>query len=236
MTRTAASSLKPQPILALLVDPDPDTRSLYRDHLRLSAFRVEEAADGREALAKALTNRPDIVITDTRLPGINGFDLIVLLRRDPATHTIPVIVVTPDADAGNLAYARRVGADAVLTKPCLPDCLLAEIRRRVDGSGSRVQTAERSREPLRSGRADQTTASPRRFALSHAYQRHSTMAPLTPPPHLICPQCDEALEYQRSHIGGVSDRHPEQWDYFECSKGCGTFQYRHRTRKLRSVS
>jgi hypothetical protein len=44
------------------------------------------------------------------------------------------------------------------------------------------------------------------------------------------------LTYERSHIGGVSERNSEQWDYYECPSGCGTFQYRQRTRKLRRVS
>jgi hypothetical protein len=47
--------------------------------------------------------------------------------------------------------------------------------------------------------------------------------------------CDLTLRYLRSHIGGVNARNPEQWDYFECARGCGTFQYRERTRKLRKV-
>ena len=52
---------------------------------------------------------------------------------------------------------------------------------------------------------------------------------------LVCPSCDQALKYLRSHIGGVSARHLEQWDYFECPAGCGSFQYRERTKKLRKV-
>jgi two-component system chemotaxis response regulator CheY len=56
------------------------------------------------------------------------------------------------------------------------------------------------------------------------------------PPELLCPSCDRALTYEHSHIGGVSNRHPEQWDYYVCSASCGTFQYRQRTRKLRRVA
>jgi hypothetical protein len=71
--------------------------------------------------------------------------------------------------------------------------------------------------------------------LSRTLHRHDTTSPAIAPPSLICPQCDQPLAYQRSHVGGVSEKHPEQWDYFQCQAGCGTFQYRERTRKLRKV-
>ena len=72
--------------------------------------------------------------------------------------------------------------------------------------------------------------------LVRAHARFETTAPPLTPPELRCPMCDRPLTYTRSHVGGVSDRHPEQWDYFTCSSSCGTFQYRHRTRKLRHVT
>jgi hypothetical protein len=75
-----------------------------------------------------------------------------------------------------------------------------------------------------------------RQPLSRLHERHDTTSPPLPPPALICPQCDQLLAYQHSHIGGVSARHAEQWDYYECPTGCGMFQYRERTRKLRKVS
>jgi hypothetical protein len=76
----------------------------------------------------------------------------------------------------------------------------------------------------------------RRTILSRTYQRVETTEPPVAPPSLVCPDCDQVLRYQRSHVGGVSARHPEQWDYFECANGCGMFQYRRRTRKLKKVS
>jgi hypothetical protein len=73
-------------------------------------------------------------------------------------------------------------------------------------------------------------------ALSRTFHRHDTTKPPTAPPDLVCPVCDRRLVYQRSHIGGVSERHAEQWDDYECLAGCGVFQYRQRTRTLRKVS
>jgi hypothetical protein len=75
----------------------------------------------------------------------------------------------------------------------------------------------------------------RRTMLSKAHARHDTTTPAVLPPALVCPACDVPLRYLRSHIGGVNARNPEQWDYFECTRGCGTFQYRERTRKLRKM-
>jgi hypothetical protein len=51
----------------------------------------------------------------------------------------------------------------------------------------------------------------------------------------VCPECNKPLKYVRSHIGGVTAQNSEQWDYFGCTGGCGTFQFRERTRKLRRV-
>ena len=53
---------------------------------------------------------------------------------------------------------------------------------------------------------------------------------------LVCPNCDRPLQYVRSHVGGVSARLSEQWDYYTCHGACGTFQYRQRTRRLRRVA
>jgi CheY-like chemotaxis protein len=65
---------------------------------------------------------------------------------------------------------------------------------------------------------------------------HSKSAIHRAHPELLCPSCSHWLRYQHSHIGGVSDRHSEQWDYYVCSASCGPFQYRQRTRKLRRVA
>ena len=228
--------------LALLVDRDSDTRKMYAEYLRLAeTCEIDEAEDGREALAKALTRHPDVIVTETRLPGINGFDLCTLLRRDTSTSTIPIIVVTGDAFDAEIRRAERAGADAVLTKPCLPEKLAGEIRRVLQAS---IELRTRGRDARKRGHEeiersqeliDRSKTNVRRVMLSRAHQRTATTEPSTPPPALICPQCDLPLRYLRSHIGGVSERHPEQWDYFECTAGCGTFQYRERTRKLRRV-
>lgn len=235
-------------MLALLVDRDLDTLHMYAECMKLGAWEVEEASDGREALAKALSRRPSVIVTETSLPGMSGYDLCAILKRDSATDTIPILVVTSDPIAENLARVQDAGADSVLVKPCRPETLLAEVTRLTTlvsistewRSKSRAtfdrinQQLARSEELLAPSRSN-ANALTKRLTLSRALHRHETTAPPIPPPSLICPQCDQALSYLRSHVGGVSERHPEQWDYFECGAGCGTFQYRQRTRRLRKV-
>ena len=239
---SSAAPVTRDSVLALLVDRDQGTRQMYAEFLRLGHWRVDEAGDGREALAKALALRPDVIITETRLPGIDGITLCDLLRRDVATQTIPVVFVTGDAYAADLERAAAAGADLVLTKPCLPEELLVRLRALLRrGEQIPVRTDQvRATARHRLLRADEvltraTDTVSRRHTLKKAHQRGDTTNPPLMPPALVCPSCDRPLTYRRSHIGGVSSKHPEQWDYFECEAGCGTFQYRVRTRKLRKV-
>lgn len=242
MNKPAASAFPvPNPVhRALLVDRDSDTRRMYAEYLKFGAWSVDEAADGREALAKAIAARPDIIVTESRLPGISGFDLCTILKRDSTTQAIPIVMVTGDAFAADLQRAQSAGADAVLVKPCLPETLIGEIGRLL----ARSKELRTRAMTVRSRIGDQLAKSEmpldrsqktHRVALSRAHQRHDTTTPPVTPPALICPACDQPLAYQRSHVGGVSARNSEQWDYFECPQGCGTFQYRERTRKLRKV-
>jgi CheY-like chemotaxis protein len=223
------------PLSVLLADYHDDTRALYGEYLRRQGCTVEEAADGREALAKAIARRHDIVVSATRLPGIDGYQLCQLLRRDSATSATRVIIVTADAMVADIERARAAGADSTLVKPCLPEKLLAEMQRLLE--------LDRTRSVMRPApdRADDTGiaadehAHQRRPILSRVHRRGETTTPSLAPPHLRCPVCDKELVYHHSNIGGVSARHAEQWDYFECSTQCGTFEYRQRTRKIRRV-
>jgi two-component system, cell cycle response regulator DivK len=241
MTLPTNDSALPEQMSVLLVDGDSDTRQAYGAYLRPLSVELDEAADGREALAKALARPHDIVVTDTLLPGINGYELCQLLRRDVATRATPIIVVTAEAVATNLERARRAGADQVIVKPCLPDQLLTEIRRLVRRSSELRQQSQQIRARLATqvarSQAIQTRLEAKgRRALSRVFSREDTTTPPAAPPNLVCPMCDQPLQYRSSHVGGVSERHREQWDYFECPNGCGNFQYRQRTRKLRRVS
>ena len=214
----------------LLVDPIADTRRMYVHALKFAGFEIEEAVDGRDALAKALSSHHDVILTETRLPGIDGYELCRLLRRDPETRSVPILVVTADTYPPDLARAQRAGATIVLMKPCLPDALLVAIRQAMDAVDPDLSTHAAADAP-----AMPTPEAVRRLSKSRAFQRGETIAPPRLPPHLVCPACDRILVYERSYVGGVSARHSEQWDLFVCQAGCGTFQYRQRTRLLRRV-
>lgn len=235
-----STSVEPQftPVpLVLLVDRDFETRNLYRHSLMMSGWRVDEADDGREALAKAIDRHPNLVVTEIRLPFIDGYSLCELLRSDPVTHDVPIVVLTADAYPARLERARKAGADSVLVKPCLPEELQRELLRLSDQSLSlRARSdATRAKAALQLSRSAELLTHGR-HTLVRAHARFETTSPPLVPPALRCPSCDHTLQYERSHIGGVSDRHSEQWDYYICPASCGTFQYRHRTRKLRRVS
>lgn len=231
----------PRPLpLALLADGDADSRSMYADSLKLARWAVVEAADGRDALALALTERPDIIVTDSRLPGIGGVELCVVLRRDVATRTTPIVIVTGDAVVRDLERAKSSGADSVLVKPCLPETLIAEAARLIEQSQALRERSGEERGKIPGHLADsdrlieQSPATTRRM-MSRTHVRGETDLPPAIPPELVCPGCDRPLEYKSSQVGGVSARNAEQWDYFTCPGGCGMFQYRQRTRKLRKV-
>jgi CheY-like chemotaxis protein len=227
------------PLRALLADRDAATRTIYADFLALSDCLIEHSEDGRDALAKVFSRRPDILITETHLPGINGFELCALLRQDEATRGIPIVIVTGEAHAADVERAETAGADAVLSKPCHPETLFAEIQRLVQLSAELRERSRAARERMhgqltRSGTLIDRSRT-RRTMLSSAHTRHDTTTPPLAPPALLCPECNRPLRYVRSHIGGVTAQNSEQWDYFECLSACGTFQYRERTRKLRRV-
>lgn len=235
-------------VTALIADHDSDTRRMYADYFDNVHFDVEEATDGRDALVKALARPHDAIVTELRLPFIDGYELCEIFRHDPMTRNTPILVVTAEAFRTDSERALRAGADSILVKPCLPEMLLLELNRllrrspplQASGGGLRVRAMKVDpradqllQSPAAAGRGKAATV---RRSLSHVHRRGDTISPPADPPALLCPSCGEPLAYRRSHIGGVSVRHAEQWDYYECTaSACGTFQYRQRTRRLRRV-
>src|SRR5262245_1832307 len=226
-----------KPIIALLVDRDADTRDSCAEFLRQSGCDVEVAQDGRDALAKVFNRLPDVVVTSTQLVGMNGFDLCRVLRMDNVTASIPIVALTRDASAES-RRALAAGADAVLPKSSLPATLLDEIKALLAKSQmlrTESRAIQSTSEKLQAESDLLLEHVGKRVMLNHVHGRRMTNTPEIVPPDLLCPLCYRTLKYEKSYIGGVSAKHPEQWDYFECPTGCGEFQYRHRTRKLRHV-
>jgi CheY-like chemotaxis protein len=187
------------------------------------------ASDGREALAKALGTPPSLVITALNLPLIDGYALCEILRRDPVTANLPILVVTGDTAPAATDRAYQMGADVVLVKPSTPEQLLSETRRLIaESKDVRVRAAVMRA----TAGAQGAHAAKQRGRLSKSFVRFSTKTPPATPPDLLCPTCDQPLAYQHSFVGGVNAQHSEQWDDYLCC-GCGAFQYRHRTRTLK---
>jgi CheY-like chemotaxis protein len=124
----------PSSARVLVVDGDDDTRALYCDVLTGAGYEVVEACDGREAVAKALMHPPTLIITETKLPFVSGYALCETVRRDRATASVPILVITADARVPQTLDAERAGANLVLVKPVDIEIIVREIRRLIDNS------------------------------------------------------------------------------------------------------
>jgi two-component system cell cycle response regulator DivK len=115
--------------LILVVDDFEDNREIYAQFLRFSGYRVAEAVDGLDALAKAAALRPDLIVMDLSLPRLDGWEATRQLKEDPLTRAIPVVALTGHSLSGHEERVRVSGCDSFVTKPCIPADLEAEIRR-----------------------------------------------------------------------------------------------------------
>jgi CheY-like chemotaxis protein len=118
--------------LVLVVDDVAHGREIFAEYLEFRGFRVATAADGLEALDKAFELLPDVILMDLSLPGLDGWEATRRLKQDDRTRTIPIIALTAHALAAAHDRAKEVGCDAVVTKPCIPRDLEAEVRRQLE--------------------------------------------------------------------------------------------------------
>lgn len=114
--------------LVLIVEDDPETRRYYMSVLDADGFTVEQAHNGLQALDKARTIAPDLVLADIAVPGLDGIALCRELRADPRTRNIPVLAVTGYDDRHYSDRVIEAGANRILFKPLRPETLLAETR------------------------------------------------------------------------------------------------------------
>jgi two-component system, cell cycle response regulator DivK len=117
-----------QPLI-LVVDDYQDAREMYAEYLQFSGFRVAEARNGNEAVAQAFELKPDLILMDLSLPGMDGWEATRVLKGDERTRHIPIVALTGHALAGASEGAKRAGCDSFVTKPCLPDDLVVEVKR-----------------------------------------------------------------------------------------------------------
>lgn len=113
----------------LLVEDNEDNRVVYATMLKHYGYRVVETANGEDVVDIAKDQKPDLVLMDISLPGIDGWTATQRLREEEETADIPVVAVTAHALPEDRAKAEAVNCDGYLTKPCEPRRLLEEVQR-----------------------------------------------------------------------------------------------------------
>lgn len=115
----------------LTVDDSPSVRQMIKLVLAPSGHKVVEAGDGSEGLAKAKSERFDLVITDLNMPVMNGLEMIRGLRALPSFTGVPIVFLTTESDDGVKQQAKAAGATGWITKPFKPEQLLAVVAKLV---------------------------------------------------------------------------------------------------------
>ena len=112
----------------LVIEDHEENRRIMRDLLTSAGYEMIEAVSGEEGVALAETHRPDLILMDIQLPGLDGYEATRRIKAHPALSRIPIIAVTSYALSGDDVKAREAGCDGYVTKPFSPRALLAKIR------------------------------------------------------------------------------------------------------------
>lgn len=131
------------PPLILVVDDEQDNREAYAEYLRYHGFRTIEAQTGEQALSEARRHQPDLVLLDMRLPDVEGTEVTRQLRAGVSPRSA-IVALSACVFEQDIAAALEAGCDAFLPKPCLPDDVLAEIRRLLHKPRSRDAAEDRA--------------------------------------------------------------------------------------------
>lgn len=116
----------------LVVDDEPEAVELVEFNLKGAGYEVSTASDGAEALNKARRIQPNLVILDVMMPEIDGMEVCKLLRRDPATSGIPIIMLTAKASEVDRVLGLELGADDYVVKPFSPRELVLRVKKLLD--------------------------------------------------------------------------------------------------------
>ena len=113
----------------LIVDDEEDVLELVRYNLDRNGYATETATTGEEALVKAKSTLPDLIVLDLMLPGIDGLEVCKRLKINEKTQTIPIIMLTAKGEESDIITGLELGADDYITKPFSPKVLVARVRR-----------------------------------------------------------------------------------------------------------
>jgi two-component system cell cycle response regulator DivK len=112
----------------LLVEDNPHNRKIFSGMLTHHGFRVREAETGDLALQMVAEERPDLILMDLSIPGVDGWECTRRLKADPKTQSIPIVALTAHAMRGDEERARAAGCDGYLSKPISPKKVVEEVR------------------------------------------------------------------------------------------------------------
>ncbi|OKI16773.1 response regulator transcription factor [Streptomyces sp. CB03911] len=112
----------------LVVDDDPTVAEVVTGYLLRAGYRVDRAADGHEALARAATTRPDLVVLDLMLPGLDGLEVCRRLRAGEGGDRLPVVMLTAKGEESDRILGLELGADDYVTKPFSPRELVLRVQ------------------------------------------------------------------------------------------------------------
>jgi two-component system cell cycle response regulator DivK len=112
----------------LYIEDNEYNRKIVRQLIRSTSYRLIEAVDGESGVAQAQQVLPDLILMDVQLPKMSGLDATRLLKADPRTSHIPIVVITSFALSGDREKASAAGANSYLAKPYSPRELLALVR------------------------------------------------------------------------------------------------------------
>ena len=112
----------------LVIEDQEDNRRILCDLLTTRGYEIIEATTGLDGVSIAEKERPDLILMDIQLPGIDGYEAARRIKANPILHQIPIIAVTSYALSGDDAQALEAGCDAYVAKPFSPRALLAKIR------------------------------------------------------------------------------------------------------------
>jgi two-component system alkaline phosphatase synthesis response regulator PhoP len=112
----------------LIIDDEEDILELARYNLEREGYQVSCLDSGEEALEAVRENKPDLVLLDLMLPGLDGYEICKMMRRDEDTRHIPIVMLTAKGEESDIVTGLELGADDYITKPFSPKVLIARLR------------------------------------------------------------------------------------------------------------